>query len=169
MSTTLEQHDGEPKQEVILKQPEPDFDDLTPKSVEKRIGGVDYVIREALAGVGRKYRNARSAAIKMQDAKVSGIGDMAYADLLLISLCTERKDNQKHPTVSEIEGGWTDAAAQWVVDKIKEISPSLEEKVTVESIDRQIAKLKERRDKLTAVREDNGELGKGSPASGTES
>lgn len=169
MSEIVKRFDEDTKQEVIYKEPEPNFDDLTPRTAKKNIGGTVYIIRQASAGIGRRYRNAQSAAIKLSDAKVSGLGDVVYADLLLASLCCEEEGTGKHPTVEVIENNWTDDAAQWVVAKIKELSPSLETKVTVQQLDKQIAKLKRQRAKLLDEPEDDGDLGKGSLGSGTSS
>lgn len=137
---------------------EPNFDDPTPRKISKQIGPVVWEIREASIPVGISYRNITTSRIRMQDGKVTGVGDIADADMVLMLGCIFSPEGKA--VTKEILAGWRDEVREWAVDKIKEMSPSLETKLTVVSIDKQIARLQEQRKKLTEDKSDEGEMGK---------
>lgn len=59
----------------------------TPAEEEVEIDGKIYLIREASAEAGKKWRNAQTSAARMADGKVVGLSGIADADPLLVSHC----------------------------------------------------------------------------------
>ncbi len=64
-----------------------DFDDLEPISIPIKIRGKRYILKEASANDARKWRNAIFAQTRMHDGKISGLGNVADSEALLVSLC----------------------------------------------------------------------------------
>ncbi len=169
------------------------FDDLAPVSVPVTIGKKKCLLREASGDAACQYRNLLTAAARMNDGKVVGMHGVADAEPLLVSLCLfelyDLKGEQKERRflLSEIRG-WRSSVQRALFDKIKEISPGLDEKDTpetvrkrLETMERSMADgsetdrasyvklLRDIVDRLESGPENNGEPAKNSPLAATSS
>lgn len=108
------------------------FDDLAPIEESVSIGGRDYILREASTDAARKYRNQMTRCAKMNDGKVSGIGDIADLQPLLVHLCLFTSPVNGNGTPKnvplEIIYAWPERVTKALYARCKEISPDLEEK-----------------------------------------
>lgn len=68
------------------------FDDLTPAEIPVRHQGKRYVLREASEDAVRRWRNAGSRGLRMEDGKVVGLDDQGDLNSLLVSLCLFEAD-----------------------------------------------------------------------------
>lgn len=142
------------------------FDDLEPICVPVRVGPKDYILREASGDAACKWRNAITRVTRMQDGKVSSVGDIADTEPLLISLCLfeiqRDKDGKpssdppvadpKRPVSEKVIRTWPHRVQRALFDKARAIS-ELEEKETAEDLEKKIADLQE---KLAKLREGDG-------------
>lgn len=128
------------------------FDSLDLTRVPVKIAGAAYVLQEASAGAGRDYRNAQTKTFKIADGKMTGMENTADLDLFLVSLCLFK--------VMEVPGvlspvplitlqEWPDKVVSALSAKAKEIS-DLEDKDTVDTVDKKIAALQKKRELLAA-------------------
>jgi hypothetical protein len=127
------------------------LDDLEPQQVKVKIKDKHYHLREASADAAVKFRNATLKAAKMSDGKVVGMENLADAEPLLVSLCLYKagKDEElvlapdgnpdsRQLVPQQTIRGWPDRTQKVLFDKIKEMSPTLEGKETLESLDKKI-------------------------------
>jgi hypothetical protein len=138
-----------------------DFGDIAPKEITIRMGNRLYIIREASSDAAVKFRNASLKAAKMVDGKLSGMDGLADAEPLLVSLCVFEadtrgiisRDSQGHPIPVTLQTvrGWPNRVQKLCFDKIKEISDGLDEKDTVQSLQKKIVELEKRRKELMAA------------------
>lgn len=63
------------------------FDDLSRREEPVRIAGKEYVLREGTEADVAKWTNSHTAAAKIVDGKLAGIGNVADNRKLLVHLC----------------------------------------------------------------------------------
>lgn len=135
-----------------------DFDfgdelDLKPKRATARIGGRTHVIKEAVGGIAKQYKNACMRGTKMDDGKIVGMEGLADAEYLLVSLCTCEVltlgdgTQVERPVPQKIVESWPSHISSKIYGWIKEAS-HLHEAQTEEQLTREIHKLEERLAKL---------------------
>lgn len=127
-----------------------DFTDLAPQIRRVKIGPDEYEVREASTAAAKRFQNAQMAAYKMDDGKLTGASPTFFdSEPQLVADCTFKLGGDSpSPVPLKTVKDWPDRVTAALFDEIKEMSPSLTGKQTVEGIDRQIAKLTELRDKL---------------------
>ena len=134
-------------------------DDLAPIEVQVTIKNEPYVLREASAGAAIAYANARMRAAKMNDGKLSGFDGMFDADAVLLSLCLHPVDKGTQRVKLDANGnpfstpiqtikGWLNRVYKPLFDKVKEISPGLEEKETRDVLRKQLENIQKKLDDL---------------------
>ena len=106
------------------------FDDLTPIEIPVSIGGKKFLLREATEDAAVKYRNKLAAAGRMVDGKVVGIGDIADAEPLLVSLCLLElyevngpdglPQQRERPVLLSTVRGWPAKVVKAIFDKCME-------------------------------------------------
>lgn len=111
-----------------------DLGDLAPVEISCKIGGKPYLLREADAAGAAKYRNYMMACTRMTDGKVTGVKDLADAEVLLVSLCLFHCDDKgMWVTVPAATlKSWPARVLKPLFDKAKEIS-QLDEKAPEDS------------------------------------
>lgn len=140
-----------------------DLDDLAPIAVKYRIGGKQYVLREASADAAVQYRNAITRASRLtEDGKVATVEGLHDAEPLLVSLCLyqakeDGTDTNVRVPIDTIRK-WTNRIQRTLFDKIMEISDLNEQ--SEEALERRIAFLQK---SLARVREENERRSKGNP------
>lgn len=131
------------------------FDDITPVEVPVKIGGQDYVLREASGDAATRYRNARANCTKFSGGEFAGVdGPIADAQPKLVSDCLFKivvmPDGKT--VFSKVEEktvrAWPDRIQKALIERVLKISPSLEGTgdETIENLEAKLAKLKETRD-----------------------
>lgn len=124
------------------------FDDPEPISIPVKIGKASYTLREATGDAACKYQNAQSAAYEYgPDGSIRSIRGMADVEPLLVSLCLF--DDRGNPVGQDVVRGWKAPIQRTLYQRAKEIS-ELDRDETIDSLDKQIARLQARRDKLLA-------------------
>ncbi|GAG42930.1 unnamed protein product, partial [marine sediment metagenome] len=66
------------------------FDDLAPVEVEVKLGGNDYLLREASEDAACKYLNAKMQRMQWKEGDMSSVQGLADVGPLLVSLCLVR-------------------------------------------------------------------------------
>lgn len=122
------------------------LDDLEPIEIPFTYKGIEYVMVEASADAGVKYRNCAMRAAKMTDGKVVGLDGAANVEPLLVSLCAFRVDGEKRSPLTEeyVRKNFSNKLLKRLFDKVREISGELEEKETVTSLQKKIEALQVR-------------------------
>lgn len=64
-----------------------DVDDLAPRSIRVKLGGRDYVLKEASEEAAVRYHNHVMKGARLEDGKVTSITDMASAEPALLASC----------------------------------------------------------------------------------
>lgn len=108
------------------------------------IGGRKYVLREADGHTAAKYRDTITKSVKMTRGQVSGIGGIAEAEPLLVSMCLFAEDD---------EGGYTrkislDTVKRWPSRIVKSLFTKAQEISGLKEEDDSLEGLKERRREL---------------------
>lgn len=111
--------------------------DLTPIQVEYKIGGIDYLLREASGEAAVKFSNAKLANLTLNDGKVIKVVGMANIQPLLISLCLIEKATGK-PVEEALIKSWPSRIQTALFDKAKEIS-EIDQDATKEGLEKIIA------------------------------
>ncbi len=136
-----------------------DLGDLTPAVVPVRLGGEDYVLREASGAVAVMYRNKQLAATRIKDGKFDGVGNAADAEPYLVSLCLFKLvDGVEHAVRESTVRAWRQSVQTVLFERVKRIS-GMDEEETEESLERQLGEVQR---KLDRVRQ--GDPAKNSPA-----
>lgn len=120
------------------------FDDLDPISFEVRIKGQTYVATEASEATAVKFNNARVAAARFTEGELDRVAGAADVEPLLVSECLT-KDGKK-VTIDFVKS-LPSRVVKPIYDRLLDIS-GLDDKQTVEAINKQIVKLTKKRDKL---------------------
>ncbi len=147
-----------------------DYEDLEPVMVSVTLGKgdrkVNYLLREATAAAAVKYKNKQAAAMKFSGSgELQSVGDVGDADLLLVSMCL-CETVQGKPTELKIDKNgnactvpvntisrWKTSVYNALAERIKEISPGLEDTPTEEGILKQMAVLQRHLDKIRKAKE----------------
>lgn len=167
-----------------------DFGDLAPIQVPITIRKVKWILLEASGDAATRFKNANMAAGRFSpDGQRISLVGLADSEPLLVSLCLYKADKDGNLPVDaqgnadprarasiEFVKAQPNKFQRQLFDIIKEISPDLDETPTIESIDKQIAKLQEMRAKLVssqkaaaAQKNGDGEHGESEKNSGTAS
>jgi hypothetical protein len=136
------------------------FEDLEPKLVPVRVGQRRFALMEADEPATARYRNAKAGTFKLADGEVVGLGGcFGELDRLLVCSCLCEVDgngavrldtNGNAAKVPElVVRKFHPSVIQALAKKVHEMSPWLEGiKETPESLERQIAALRERLERL---------------------
>lgn len=142
-----------------------DFDTVEPITIDVKVSGQWYVLREGSGDAVAKFKNKlMKCARTMPDGKQTfdGLGDM---EAYLISLCLYETEggqkgvikvdkSKKDPVevlVSEFKiRSWPGRVQKELFKKAKEITPIEDEEATIEGMEKQIAELQSRIDTLKA-------------------
>lgn len=91
-------------------------------TVDIEIDGIDYVLKQASAGVSRDYRNKQASIVKLgPNGKPVGFNDIGSVEPFLVSKCLFVKDTDKpvsYNTVCE----WPENVVREIYDDIREMS-----------------------------------------------
>lgn len=101
------------------------FDEIELISIPVRIGGEDFVLREATAEAAGKYHDAIIKSTRMSDGKITGSDGLGGVEPLLVSLCLFRaaKSGRQEEAVSLIEvRSWPTRVVKPLFERVKEIS-----------------------------------------------
>lgn len=137
------------------------FDDLAPKEIRLSIGGKKHLLREASGDAACKYRNAIIGSTRLgPDGKPTSIHGLADAEPMLVSLCLfelyEHQGQEKErPVLLSTIRGWPARVLKPLVEKVKEISPGLEDRPD-ESEDALQKRLEETQQKLADLQKNGG-------------
>jgi hypothetical protein len=136
-----------------------DFDSLKPNEVTGiKVGGREYVLREASEGAAVAYREASAGSAVWQDGKVVGFKGTAGVEPLLVSLCLfevaaggKRHQKERRVPLEEVKAFTPGSIVKRLFAKAKEISPWLDDTPgdSVEDIDKKIARLRQLREQLS--------------------
>lgn len=142
-----------------------DFSDLEPVRLAFNIGKRKFILCEADGDAGAKYRSAAVSAAKMNDGKVIRVDGMGDIEPMLVSRCLFYADENGHLRVDDNDNpikkylveeavirSWPDRVQKALFNKVKEIS-GLDDTDTLEKVDKQIANLQKKREKLLAKKE----------------
>lgn len=139
------------------------FDTLQPVEVSVKLGGEQYWLKEASEAAAVAYRNATAAAVKMEDGEVAGLGAVGDVEPILVSYCLWRETPEgRKPVPVSVIRGWPAKVVKVLFTRIKDIS-ELDEPDTVEQLDKQIARLQKKRERMTK----DGPPGKDEPLPST--
>lgn len=139
------------------------FDTLQPVEVSVKLGGEQYWLKEASEAAAVAYRNATAAAVKMVEGEVSGLGAVGDVEPLLVSYCLWKDTPQgRQPVPVSVVRGWPAKVVKALFARVKEIS-ELDEPDTLEQVDKQIARLQKKRERMTR----DGAPGKDEPSPST--
>lgn len=129
------------------------WEDLAPCEIPVRIGQKHYVLREASADAAAKFRSAASRAARFnEEGKLTHVEGLGETELVLVANCLAFPDDANPKTAKVNRDGvpflvginhirtWKEAIVKQLFDKAKEISPALEEKETIEAIEKRMAK-----------------------------
>lgn len=99
------------------------FDEIDLISIPVRIGGEDYVLREATADAAGKYHDAIIKSTRMADGKITGSDGLGGVEALLVSCCLYRKVGKEEQavTLTEIKR-WPTRVVKPLFERVKEIS-----------------------------------------------
>ena len=135
--------------------------------------GKKYLLIEALADAVAKWKNAQIAGATLRqddrDEKTVSMGNMADSEILLVGQCLFLTNTEGGPILqpngdlqlnarvgASVVKTWPSRVVSQLYDKVMDIS-GLTGRETVESLDRKIADLQKRRDRLAeTAAKDNG-------------
>jgi hypothetical protein len=124
-----------------------DFGDLAPRSRDFRYRGQRYVLFEASAAAGMQYRSAKERASRYEGGKFVGVDGLADAGPILVAACTFRVDDRggaaNESVGLDVVKPWPDHMVERLYDEVRELSPHLDAPETLDSVRRQIARLRE--------------------------
>lgn len=143
------------------------FDSLEPIQVPRRLGNKAYIILEASESARVAYQNAGARAARFNsEGNLSGVEGVANIEPLLVSLCLYEADftdiedkstyklrlnqngdpDSKYLVPVQVINKWPGRIVGAIFDTIKDISEM--EKEDEQSLEKQVAKLQKRLDKL---------------------
>lgn len=136
-----------------------DFGDLTPirkvVSIKGPQGVRKFLVCEASSPAATQYRNAGSRSIKLVDGKAAGFEGLHDSEPLLVSLCVfdiQEDGVTPHaaPIGLRVVNSWPNRIVKQFYDLVRELSPGLVEKETVESLTKKIDEAVKQRAELIA-------------------
>lgn len=141
------------------------FDSLEPAVAPVKLAGKAYVMVEASEAAAAKYRNFAARQVKYTpEGKLAGVGDVADAQALLVSLCLFEAEGRV-PVPVQIVRGWPARVVGPLFEAAKRMGGIDQE--TEESLGKRIAADQARLAELKA-RKGGAESEEGnSPGSGT--
>lgn len=99
------------------------FDEIDLIAVPVRIGGEDYVLREATSDAAGKYHDAIIKSTRMSDGKITGSDGLGGVEALLVSLCLFKRTGKEESAVPLTEvRRWPSRVVKPLFDRVKEIS-----------------------------------------------
>lgn len=131
------------------------FETLDPIQVPVTIGTKKYILQEASEAVAVKFNNARLEAARFNDGKLSSVKGAADVEPLLVHGCLfEVMSKENEPLkLGFLAKGFIDGMKASIVRELYkralEIS-GLEDKDTIETIDKKIEQLQQQRSQLVA-------------------
>lgn len=96
-----------------------DFDSLAPYKEEIKLDGKIYILSEASADIGTRYRDGLASKIRMKDGKPSGIDGFADLEFPLVSGCLTLDGVSVQ--VDQLRK-WPYRVIKTIADRIKEVS-----------------------------------------------
>ena len=141
----------------------------TRKEEHVKVDGVQYLLREADEEAARKYRNACTKGVTLDDGKIVKVDGIADVQSYLVSLCLFEVltdgTTKNVPTILITIRTWPARIVKWMFDWTVETS-DLSEKPTADSLRKQIAKLQKQ---LDDIEKDKGDQAKNLQESATTS
>jgi hypothetical protein len=129
-------------------------EDVSIAEVSLKIGGSDYILKEANGGIATEYRNATMKGFILgENGKPVRIDGLASIEPLLVSRClikVETDGNRAAVPITTIKL-WPAKVLKALYQRCKDISELTEEEATEEELEKQIAELQE---KIETLRED---------------
>jgi hypothetical protein len=118
------------------------YDDLEPVVVPVTIKGQKYNLREALEDAAVKINNARAGAARFTGGELNRVHGVGELQPLAVSLCLFKVDANGGETAVSVETvkRWPTRIVKDLYDRLISIS-GMDEKKTVEQIDKEIARL----------------------------
>ena len=126
------------------------FDSLSLIEVPVKIIDKNYVLREASEDAACRWRNSQVSGAKMVDGKVSGLGNLADGEPLLVSLCLfelvpeVKQFPDGKPVPLQTVRSWPARVVKQLFAKAKEISGLSEGEESIEDLEKQQSKLADR-------------------------
>lgn len=115
--------------------------DISLVETPKKIGGVDYILREADETTATKWRNSVIACSRYSKGQMNSIRGLGETQALLVSMCLFNGDDK---TVSlETIRSWPSRVVKALFEEAKEIS-DLEKEDTLEELKEQRTEIEER-------------------------
>ena len=118
------------------------FDSVSVREVGVSIAGEEYVLRQASSAVAAKYRSATARCMRAVgdtaggrvDLTNEGVGDVQP---LLVSWCLFKvlDGGRVEPMRVEVIREWDDVVTTALYEKVKEMSPSIQERVKQKEFD----------------------------------
>lgn len=131
------------------------FDTITKRQLPVSIDGVEYVLREANGDVGAKYKTACIRGAKFQEGKPTTVDNLGDVEPLLVAGCLFKVTPSGEEKVTEaFVRALPNRVVKPMFDWAKENSDLKEKEDTVESLQKDIDKLAEKRDRLKAEKEE---------------
>ncbi len=155
-----------------------DLGDLEPVQLPVKFGGNKYVLREADADAGAKYRSATTSCARMEDGKVYGMDGIGDIQPLLVSLCLCQTNPHNGELRLDTNGrvvkvdlatvkSWPDRIITRLFDEAIRISPCLNEQDSREKLRQKIAAQQAKLAEMESYDTDKDPLPKNSPNGGT--
>lgn len=96
------------------------FEDVAPLTVPVTIGKDEYVLKEASGDAACRWRNAQLRAARMVEGKITGVGDIADTEPLLVSLCLFTREGKPVPLATV--RAWPNRVQKALFERAKAIS-----------------------------------------------
>jgi hypothetical protein len=135
--------------------------DLEPQSVRLKIGGLDYVLREASEEAAVKYRNAMTSAARFKNGEVAGVDGWASAEPVLVAGCLFRvyehqgEEKERAVTLTEVSK-WPARVVTPLFRRARDMSGLAVEEETREVLQKQREELDKKLARLDAADKDGG-------------
>jgi len=117
--------------------PKEDFEvwefDLEPQERKVKIGGEDYILKEASEDAACKWRNQTLAGARMADGKLVGMGNVSDGEPLLVSLCLWKATGKKDNVSPAVVRAWPSRVVKKLFAWIEEVSDLAEDKETAKN------------------------------------
>ena len=126
-----------------------DFPSIELPEVPVVVSGHKYVIRKASSDVGRKYRSMSARCVKMTDGEMSGIDGIGDVQPFLLSLCLYQvtDDGGRAPVPIGTINCWPDDIVTPLFERARKLG-NLQEAETTDTLEKSIAKMQKRLDKM---------------------
>lgn len=133
------------------------LDDLEPITINTQYLGRSYVIKEASGDVVARWKNMMAKEVRMRDGSVVGLNNVADFEPILVSMCLfENTGSQEKPVPVVVIRSWPNRVVTRIFETVKSIS-GLDDDNNVESLDKKIKDLQDKRAALLRARGDGEE------------